>query len=140
MAKPKDTDPVIEVAGLDQRFGDTVIFEGLDLSVERGEAVSIIGGSGSGKTILLKSVLGLHRPTGGTIRVLGHDPLHLALTGGEDYELAVTVGPGQAVQLVKAFSHVFNTPATIVGHCTDAWTGVRVDGEPPARGGWDHFG
>jgi phospholipid/cholesterol/gamma-HCH transport system ATP-binding protein len=77
MAAQHDNGPVIEVEGLGQRFDDTVIFEGLDLTVDQGEAVSIIGGSGSGKTILLKSVLGLHRPSAGTIRVFGYDPLHL---------------------------------------------------------------
>lgn len=68
------TEPVIEVAGLRNAFGRQVVHEGLDLQVERGEIVGVVGGSGSGKSVLLRSLLGLRRPQGGRIRVLGVDP------------------------------------------------------------------
>lgn len=65
------TEPVVRVRGLCQRFGDTVIFEGLDLDVRAEEVVGIVGGSGSGKSILLKSIIGLHKPTEGEVSVFG---------------------------------------------------------------------
>lgn len=66
-----ESDP-ITVTGLVNRFGDKVIHEKLDLTVRRGEILGIVGGSGSGKTVLLRSILGLHKPSGGDIRLFGH--------------------------------------------------------------------
>ncbi len=65
--------PVIRVRGLRTRFGSTVIHDGVDLDVRRGEVLAIVGGSGSGKSVLMRTMIGLHRPVGGTIEVLGHD-------------------------------------------------------------------
>ncbi len=65
--------PVIRVRGLRTQFGDTVIHDGIDLDVRRGEVLAIVGGSGSGKSVLMRSMIGLNRPAGGTIEVLGHD-------------------------------------------------------------------
>lgn len=62
----------IEVKGLTNRFGDKVIHESLDLTVSRGEVLGVVGGSGSGKTVLLRSILGLNKPAGGDIRLFGH--------------------------------------------------------------------
>lgn len=66
-----DADP-IKVTGLTNRFGEKVIHEQLNLTVNRGEILGIVGGSGSGKTVLLRSILGLHKPSGGEIRLFGH--------------------------------------------------------------------
>jgi phospholipid/cholesterol/gamma-HCH transport system ATP-binding protein len=66
-----EADP-LTVTGLINRFGDKVIHDKLDLSVNRGEILGIVGGSGSGKTVLLRSILGLHKPSGGEIRLFGH--------------------------------------------------------------------
>ncbi len=65
--------PIIEVRGLVKRFGDTVVHDGLDLEVYRDEVLSIVGGSGTGKTVLLRQIVGLERPTAGTIRLFGED-------------------------------------------------------------------
>ena len=65
--------PVIEVEGLVTRFGAKTIHDGLDFEIERGEVVALIGGSGSGKSVLLRVLLGLLTPAGGRIRVLGAD-------------------------------------------------------------------
>jgi len=64
---------VIEVTGLRTQFGTQVIHEDLDFSVARGEVMGVVGGSGTGKSVLLRSVIGLIRPAAGRIVVLGHD-------------------------------------------------------------------
>jgi phospholipid/cholesterol/gamma-HCH transport system ATP-binding protein len=66
---------VIEVRGLVNQFGDQIVHEGLDLDVYRGEVLGIVGGSGTGKSVLLRSIVGLIRPRAGQIRVLGTDVL-----------------------------------------------------------------
>ncbi len=65
--------PVIRVRGLRTQFGNTLIHDGVDLDVRRGEVLAIVGGSGSGKSVLMRTMIGLNRPAGGTIEVLGHD-------------------------------------------------------------------
>ncbi|KAB7739023.1 ATP-binding cassette domain-containing protein [Parvibaculum sedimenti] len=66
-------EPIIEVQGLLTKFDDHVIHENLDLSVKRGEVLGIVGGSGTGKSVLLRTILGLKSPDGGNIRVFGKD-------------------------------------------------------------------
>jgi phospholipid/cholesterol/gamma-HCH transport system ATP-binding protein len=65
--------PVLEVHGLVNRFGSQVVHNGLNMEVRPDEVFGIVGGSGTGKSVLLRSVLGLHRPQAGTIRVEGND-------------------------------------------------------------------
>lgn len=62
---------VIRVEGLVNRFGPVVVHENLDLTLKRGEILGVVGGSGTGKSVLLRSIVGLKRPNGGTIDVLG---------------------------------------------------------------------
>lgn len=66
---------VISVRDLTNRFGKTVVHEGLDLDVRRGEVLGVVGASGSGKSVLLRSIVGLQRPSAGKISVLGVDVL-----------------------------------------------------------------
>jgi phospholipid/cholesterol/gamma-HCH transport system ATP-binding protein len=61
----------IEVRGLKTCFGDHVIHEGLDLTVNRGEILGVVGGSGTGKSVLMRSIIGLQEPVEGSISVLG---------------------------------------------------------------------
>lgn len=68
---------IIEVRNLVKRFGRAVVHDGLDLDVYRGEVLSIVGGSGTGKTVLLRQIVGLDKPTAGSIRVFGEDVAHL---------------------------------------------------------------
>lgn len=63
--------PVIRVSGLVNRFGTQVVHDGLDLTVRRGEILGIVGGSGSGKSVLMRAILGLRPSQAGTIEVLG---------------------------------------------------------------------
>ncbi len=65
--------PVVEVRGLVNRFGSQVVHEGLDMEVERDEVFGIVGGSGSGKSVLLRTILGLQRPQAGVVRIDGRD-------------------------------------------------------------------
>lgn len=67
IAKP----PPIVVEGLVNKFGDFAVHDGLDLTVERGEILGVVGGSGTGKSVLMRSIIGLQRPTAGHIDVLG---------------------------------------------------------------------
>lgn len=69
-------DAVIKVRGLENRFGDHVVHQNLDLDVWRGEVLGVVGGSGTGKSVLLRSIVGLQKPTVGEIHVLGADVLH----------------------------------------------------------------
>ena len=66
-------DFVIRVRDLTNRFGDQVVHEGLDLDVRRGEILGVVGGSGTGKSVLMRSIIGLQTPAGGEIEVLGED-------------------------------------------------------------------
>ena len=65
---------VIEVAGLKTAFGEHVIHDGVNLTVRQGEILGVVGGSGSGKSVLMKEFIGLIRPAAGTVSVLGEDP------------------------------------------------------------------
>ncbi|WP_416427509.1 ATP-binding cassette domain-containing protein [Pseudomonas sp. App30] len=64
---------MIKVRGLCNRFGRQVVHEHLDLDLNRGEILAVVGGSGSGKSVLLRSIVGLRRPDEGNIQVLGQD-------------------------------------------------------------------
>jgi phospholipid/cholesterol/gamma-HCH transport system ATP-binding protein len=64
---------VIEVRGLRTRFGSHVVHDELDLDLRRGEILGVVGGSGTGKSVLLRSIVGLNPPAAGTVRVLGQD-------------------------------------------------------------------
>ena len=67
------TNPIIEIQGLKNYLGGQWVHSDVNLTVERGEILGIIGGSGSGKTTILRSLLMLQKPTAGTIRIFGHD-------------------------------------------------------------------
>jgi phospholipid/cholesterol/gamma-HCH transport system ATP-binding protein len=82
--------PVVQIRGLRTRFGTQVIHDGLDLEVHAGEVLGVVGGSGAGKSVLLRHVLGLMRPERGTIEVLGQDIWRLGER--ERYELQAQQG------------------------------------------------
>jgi phospholipid/cholesterol/gamma-HCH transport system ATP-binding protein len=70
-------DIVIRVRGLITRFGAQTIHDGIDLAVRRGEVLGIVGGSGTGKSVLLRTIIGLQRPASGSVEVLGRDILRI---------------------------------------------------------------
>jgi len=76
--------PKIAVSGVHKRFGKKVVLDGVDLDVARGQSLVIIGGSGTGKSVLLKSILGLVRPDSGSIKVDGVETVGMSASARED--------------------------------------------------------
>lgn len=72
-----ETRPKIRLRGVCKRFGDKVVLNGVDLDVMPGTSMVVIGGSGSGKSVLLKCIIGLLEPDEGVIEIDGHDVLSL---------------------------------------------------------------
>jgi phospholipid/cholesterol/gamma-HCH transport system ATP-binding protein len=77
--------PIIEVRGLKNAFGEQVVHDGLDLEVCRGEIFGVVGGSGTGKSVLMRSIIGLQTPTEGEVEVFGQSMV------GRDEEEAKSV-------------------------------------------------
>jgi phospholipid/cholesterol/gamma-HCH transport system ATP-binding protein len=73
---------IIEIRGIVNRFGRQVVHDGLDADIRAGEVFGIVGGSGAGKSVLLRTLLGLQKPVAGTVRIEGHD-----VTGVPEREL-----------------------------------------------------
>ena len=69
-------DVVIRVHGLINRFGAQVVHDGVDLEIRRGEVMGIVGGSGTGKSVLMRTIVGLNRPAAGEVEVLGKNVWH----------------------------------------------------------------
>ncbi|MBI4968531.1 MAG: ATP-binding cassette domain-containing protein [Rhodospirillales bacterium] len=72
-AAPASRKPMVEIENLVTHYGDRPILKGINLTIYEGEIMVIMGGSGSGKSTLLNHLLGLLRPTSGTVRILGAD-------------------------------------------------------------------
>ena len=89
-----------EVRGLVNRFGTQTVHDGLDLDVYRGEVLGIVGGSGTGKSVLLRTIVGLNRPAAGSIKVLGVD----VINASEQERIAVEKRWGVAFQDGALFS------------------------------------
>jgi len=76
-----ECDIVIHVEGLRNSFGEQVVHDGLDIDVRRGEILGVVGGSGTGKSVLMRSIIGLQTPDAGTVEVFGEP-----MIGREEYE------------------------------------------------------
>jgi len=73
------TQPPVVVKGLIKSFGNQKVLDGIDLTVAHGETVAVVGRSGTGKSVLLKLLIGLHRPDSGSIQIHGQDIATLAI-------------------------------------------------------------
>lgn len=73
---PDTREAIIQVRGLRTQFGDHVVHDGLDLDVYRGEVLGVVGGSGTGKSVLLRAIVGLLRPNAGSVTVFDTDILN----------------------------------------------------------------
>ena len=82
--------PVLEVIGLVNRFGTQLVHDGLSMEVREDEVFGIVGASGTGKSVLLRSILGLQRPEAGVIRIDGRDITRM--TTGQLYEVKARYG------------------------------------------------
>jgi phospholipid/cholesterol/gamma-HCH transport system ATP-binding protein len=69
--------PIIEVRGLVTRFGSQIVHQGLDFDVQAEEIFGIVGASGSGKTVLMRTLLGLNQPLSGSVRIQGREVTRL---------------------------------------------------------------
>lgn len=99
MDTPADT-LAISIRGLVNRFGNQTVHDGLDLDVRRGEILGVVGGSGTGKSVLMRTILGLRPPQAGRIEVLGVD----ALSGERERRLHVERNTGVLFQDGALFS------------------------------------
>jgi phospholipid/cholesterol/gamma-HCH transport system ATP-binding protein len=78
-------EPIIRVQNLVNRFGNETVHDGLDLEVFRGEVLGVVGASGSGKSVLLRTIIGLNRPAAGRVEVFGRDIL--AISGADQRDI-----------------------------------------------------
>lgn len=108
--KPQTAEPIIRVRGLVNRFGEQLVHDGVDLDVYPGEILGVVGSSGSGKSVLMRSIIGLRRPDAGEIEVLGvdarseepEDRLHIERNTGvlfQDGALFSSLTVGENVQV-----------------------------------------
>jgi phospholipid/cholesterol/gamma-HCH transport system ATP-binding protein len=99
----RDDTPVIRVEGLVSRFGGQLVHDGLSFEVAPHEVMGIVGGSGTGKTVLLRTILGLRRPQGGSVQLFGHDIERLS--AAERVELSRSYGVAfQSGALISSLS------------------------------------
>jgi phospholipid/cholesterol/gamma-HCH transport system ATP-binding protein len=75
MARREQAETIISVRGLKNGFGDQIVHDGLDLDVRRGEILGVVGGSGTGKSVLMRSIIGLQTPLAGEVQVFGESIL-----------------------------------------------------------------
>lgn len=69
----KPVQPIIRVRGLVNRFGPQTVHDGIDLDVAPEKVLGVVGGSGSGKSVLLRTIIGLNKPASGSVEVFGRD-------------------------------------------------------------------
>ena len=75
---------IVEVKGLRNSFGEQVVHENLDLDVRRGEILGVVGGSGTGKSVLMRSIIGLQTPDEGEVTVFGEPMIGRSEEEGKD--------------------------------------------------------
>jgi phospholipid/cholesterol/gamma-HCH transport system ATP-binding protein len=82
--RAEESGNIIQVRGLKNCFGDQVVHEGLEIDLRRGEILGVVGGSGTGKSVLMRSIIGLQQPVAGEIRVFGRNMLGSDAGEGRD--------------------------------------------------------
>lgn len=92
-----DGGPKIRIRGLTKAFGPKIVLDGLDLDVAKGESVVVIGGSGTGKSVLIKSIIGILKPDSGSVLIDGQETVGLS---GSDFD-----------QVLRKFGMLFQSAA-----------------------------
>lgn len=110
-----DKDVLIQVSGLRSQFGEQVIHDDLDLTVERGEVMAVVGGSGTGKTVLLNTIIGLKDPEAGSVSLFGHDVATMNDAEAADVERRTGV-LFQSGALFSSLTVLQNVAAPLVEH------------------------
>lgn len=132
---------MVRVRGLSNRFGSHVVHESLDLDLYRGEVLGVIGGSGTGKSLLLRSIVGLHRPSAGDIRIFNRNLY--ALHGTQRSELERRSGVMfQSGALFSSLTTIENIALPLIEHAelprADAeflaYVKLALTGLPPEAG------
>jgi ABC-type transport system involved in resistance to organic solvents, ATPase component len=106
---------LIEVRDLVSQYGDRTIHDHLNLDVVRGEVLGVVGGSGTGKTVLLNTIIGLKEPEGGTIKIFGHDTADLSREEAADIEQRTGILFQQGA-LFSSLSVLENVASPLVEH------------------------
>jgi phospholipid/cholesterol/gamma-HCH transport system ATP-binding protein len=115
---------VVEAHGIVSRFGAQVVHSELDMEVEEGEVFGVVGGSGAGKSVLLRTLLGLRRPQAGTVKLYGREPS--TLTGRALRELKASYGVTfQEGALFTALTVLQNVQLPMIEH--GALSGAALD-------------
>ena len=141
MRKPAG-ETVIRVTGLTNVFGDQRVHDGLDLEVRRGEILGVVGGSGSGKSVLMRSIIGLQPFTAGEIEVLGHNTSGLDEVAAKDLRrkwgvlfqdgaLFSTLTVAENIQV--PMREFFNLPPALMNEISGykvAMVGLPIDAAP----------
>lgn len=126
-----DAQKVVQVRGLVSRFGDTVVHDGLNLDVRKGEVLGVVGGSGAGKSVLLNTLIGLRHPDDGVVEVLGIDVYNAAEQSRRELESRWGV-LFQSGALFSALSVLENVGAPLIEHTrlplpmVDAVAGLKI--------------
>ena len=139
MSSSATDEPIIRVRGLRNQFGAQVVHDHLDLDVRRGEIIGVVGGSGSGKSVLMRSIIGLREPDAGSVELLGvdgrsrdsEDRLHIERSTGvlfQDGALFSSLTVGENVQ-VPLKEHHPELPESLLYEL--ALLKVKLAGLPP---------
>ncbi|MGO1502085.1 MAG: ABC transporter ATP-binding protein [Marinobacter sp.] len=120
--------PIIEIRGLDNRFGSHVVHENLDLDLFKGEILGVVGGSGTGKSVLLRSIVGLDKPSAGRIKVFGKDLNRLSTKERSETEQRFGVLFQQGA-LFSSLNLLQNIALPLIEHCSLS----RADAEELGR-------
>ncbi len=121
-----DSDLAIVVRGLVNQFGEQVVHRNLDLDVRRGEILGVVGGSGTGKSVLMRTILGLNQPRAGSIKVFGID----AQTSDEALRHRIELNSGVLFQDGALFSSLTvaeNVAVPLKEHYKDIDEGLREE-------------
>ena len=114
---PTDTAvPTIRVRGLCKAFGTNRVLDGLDLDIAQGESLAVIGRSGTGKSVLVKNIVGLMRPDAGSIEIDGKETVGLA-------------GPARD-RILAGFGGAVSGRGAVRQHAGMGKRGVRADPQP----------